>query len=201
MHKELDGHAELACILSDDWISHPSSILDVELSKLSIASTSNYEHIPKPSFRVYTSQTPVGACQPSCKCKCHQVSPRPLPHHLRRTFRSLFPKVQGDEHMMRRCSRLECRKSNARLGQIFFVLRSVFLSKAIRLSTMARGLQLKIQVKTYRVIRECSEVIRYVQVGNLEGLKRVISYGQATPNDMGEDGWSLLHVKGVRSCR
>ena len=75
------------------------------------------------------------------------------------------------------------------------VIRSRFLNRAILVSVMARGLKFNVGVKTYPIVRESSEVIRFVQLGNLDGLKRIIASRQATPNDSGEDGWTLLHVK------
>jgi hypothetical protein len=199
--KEMGGHAELACIVSGRWSFHSSTPLHNDLSKLYISTPPGDTSFRKSSFRFSTSRMAPGACQSSCKCKCHNALPRQLPANLRRTFRKLFPKTKENEHFVRRCSRLDCRQSNARLGQVAVVLRSNLLNTAILLCVMARSLRFKIQVKKYPIVRESSEIIRYVQLGDLDGLQRIISSGKGTPNDMGEDGWSLLHVRNIRNRR
>jgi hypothetical protein len=63
------------------------------------------------------------------------------------------------------------------------------------ISTISRGLKIKAHLNVYRIIRESSEIMRYIQLNNIDGVKRMILGGQAHPNDMGEDGWTLLHVR------
>ena len=63
------------------------------------------------------------------------------------------------------------------------------------ISTISRGLKIKAHLKVYRIVRESSEIMRYIQLDNIDGVKRMIREGQAHPDDMGDDGWSLLHVR------
>jgi hypothetical protein len=63
------------------------------------------------------------------------------------------------------------------------------------ISTISRGLKIIGHLNVYRIIRESSEIMRYIQLGKIAGVKRLIRGGQAHPDDMSEDGWSLLHVR------
>ena len=69
------------------------------------------------------------------------------------------------------------------------------------ISTISRGLKMKAHLNVYRIVRQNSEIIRYIQLDNVDGVKRMILGGQAHPDDICEDGWSLLHVRiHLRCC-
>jgi hypothetical protein len=111
----------------------------------------------------------------NCRCECHS------------RFRNrllVFP---------HRCSNFECcvRKSRSRK---ILAISPRWLQNIIRVSMVARGQKFNNYPKTRKQIREGSESNMYAKTGNLEGLKRLIENGLATPCDTTPDNWTLLHV-------
>jgi hypothetical protein len=190
---DLKGCAELACLAPSLQESNTAS---EDNRRTEIRSQPSGKGQNEKLLRINGSliRVPAGSCQPNCKCRCHASPPKQCPEGLRRRFRQLFPNAKDDPALVLRCSRLECRKRTTRQGRIL-VLCSIFVHRAIMLSTISRGLKIKPHLKFYRTVRQSSEIIRHIQLANLDGVKRMILDGQAHPDDIGEDGWSLLHVR------
>jgi hypothetical protein len=188
LQKEWKGGVELVCI------SNPSSNLEESPTNYSILGMHGGEKYSVNSFRASARRIPAGTCRQGCKCKCHKTRPRECPSKFERTVKAVFPRAAGISYMVRRCSQLECRKRSAFQGYVTLVLRSYFLNIAILISMVTRGLKFNVKIKSYPIVRESSEVVRFVQLGNVDGLKRIISCHQASPNSTSEDGWTLLHV-------
>lgn len=148
--------------------------------------------------RVFTSRVPNG--HGNVSCKCHTVAIHPCSDLFRRAFRRFFPSLRGEPCLARRCSKLGCSKSNSSRKQHTVVLRSIFLTRAILLSVTSRCLKVRLFFKTYPLVSETSEVVIYANCGDFERLKRCIITGKATPCDIGQDGWSILHVRIFQSC-
>lgn len=58
----------------------------------------------------------------------------------------------------------------------------------------ANSVKVRYDLKTFRMVPEGSDAMRYVKHGNLEKLKGCIESGEATIWDTAPDGWSLLNV-------
>ena len=58
----------------------------------------------------------------------------------------------------------------------------------------SKSIKIRYDLKTFRMVSEGSDAMRYVKYGNLEKLKMCIESGEATLWDTAPDGWSLLHV-------
>lgn len=111
----------------------------------------------------------------NCRCECHsRVQNRLL----------VFP---------HRCDNFECcaRKSRSRK---FLAISPRWLQNIVKISIVARGQNFNNSPKTRKQIREGSEANTYAKTGNVEGLKRLIENGLATPCDTTSDNWTLLHV-------
>ena len=190
---ELDRRAELACLPPNlqecDTVSE-----DNGLAKIRRLSSGGDHNEKFPRINVSLIRVPPGPCQAKCKCQCHVSRPKQCPQGLRQRFRQLFPNAKVDPALVPRCSRLECRKNTTRQGRIL-VLCSGFVHRAIMISTISRGLKIKSHLKFYRTVRQSSEIIRYIQLADFDGVKRMILGRQAHPDDIGDDGWSLLHVR------
>lgn len=55
--------------------------------------------------------------------------------------------------------------------------------------------QLFPSIATYPIIPWGSSVFQYIINGDVESLRSAFIEGRASPNDQGENGWTLLHVK------
>lgn len=58
----------------------------------------------------------------------------------------------------------------------------------------SKSIKVRYDLKTFRMVSEGSDAMRYVKYGNLDKLKMCIESGEATLWDTAPDGWSLLHV-------
>lgn len=192
-NNDLNGCAELSCLAPSLQGSNAAS---EEIGRTEVHSQSSGKGQGEKLLSINRSliRVPARPCQANCKCRCHASPPKQCPEGLRRRFRQLFPNAKDDPTLVLRCSRLECRKETTRQGRVL-VICSIFVHWAIVLSTISRGLKIKPHLKFYRTVRQSSEIIRHIQLNNLDGVKRMILNGQAHPDDIGEDGWSLLHVK------
>ena len=150
----------------------------------------------RPKFvKSYTStRIPRGRCENGCKCMCHKTSMFPLPFNFRRAFRRLFPSIADDPVLVRRCTAADCRALQSGLRRVFVVVHKAFVSRAIVLAAISRGLRIKLQIKNYPLVPATSDVFRFADIGNLDGMKKLFNAGLATPRDIAPDGWTLLHV-------
>jgi hypothetical protein len=140
-------------------------------------------------------------CPQNCGCACHKVSLHPIPFSFRRALKRMFPRLVDDPVLVRRCTKSKCSGFHARQTGVVVVLHAAFVSRAVILSAMSRGLRLKVHIKSYPVVSETSDIIQYAQQGNVGGMRRLFRTDRATPCDISQsDGWSVLHVR-FSSCR
>jgi hypothetical protein len=141
-----------------------------------------------------TFRIPPGRCEKGCRCKCHKASMFPLPSSFCRAFRRAFPSIINDPVLVRRCTRADCRALQSGLRRLFVVVHKAFVSRAIVLAAISRGLRIKLQIKSYPLVSVTSDIMRFAHGNNLNGMRRLFSAGLATPRDTAPDGWTLLHV-------
>ncbi|GFF47448.1 ankyrin [Aspergillus udagawae] len=118
---------------------------------------------------------PERPCPQGCKCACHEVAHKEFPSQFRQKFKRLFPRFADSP--------------------------VAFPRKAYELSVVSRAWKLKVQVHSYPVVPETSDVIQFAQTGSVEGLKMLKDSGRATLREMAEDGWTLLHYAAYYSHR
>jgi ankyrin repeat protein len=58
----------------------------------------------------------------------------------------------------------------------------------------SKSVKVRYDLKTYRMVSEGCDAMRYIKYGDLENLKGCIDRGEATLQDTAPDGWSLLHT-------
>ncbi|KAF2475797.1 ankyrin [Lindgomyces ingoldianus] len=121
------------------------------------------------------------ACRYNCYCICHTQDVTKLRQGLGKRANA---KV--------RCSVPDC-LSNATVEEKYAIQSKSFL-KTLSKAIFSKSINVRHELKTYRMVPEGSEAMRYVKHGNLGKLKACIESGQATIWDTAPDGWSLLHT-------
>jgi hypothetical protein len=139
---------------------------------------------------------PKGKCSPDCKCSCHNPSKLTVGRMFNRSFKKLFPWVAGDPFFVQKCNLLDCRATEVLHRQVLVVVHAAFVCRAIVLAARSRGLRIKIEIESYIIVPETSEIITAAQTGNLDVIRKNIRKHGALVNATSEDGWSLLHVSG-----
>lgn len=193
MNETLEGDLELAAPTGKtfrSWRTAGHPLMDNGNSR----EEAKFANRPKFVKSYATTRIPRGRCENGCKCRCHKTSLFPLPFNFCRAFRRLFPSIVDDPVLVRRCTKADCRALQSSLRRVFVVVHKAFVSRAIVLAAISRGLRIKLQIKSYPLVPETSDVMRFAQVGNLDGMQRLFSAGLATARDTALDGWTLLHV-------
>lgn len=147
-----------------------------------VSSTSSEQARPKPRWGDSCTKAPTirKACRYDCICKCHEQSTTTK----KRLSRSSSNQPSCTDP---RCHAVISSETSTELPSKFFhrVLSQVMSSKSIKI---------RYDLKTFRMVSEGSDALRYVKHGNLDKLKMCIESGEATLWDTAPDGWSLLHV-------
>lgn len=123
------------------------------------------------------------SCRYNCRCKCHE-STTDEARAQRRFGRGKTRAVQ--------CSDSKCLSypsSTEQASQYSSLFRET-LSQVMS----SKSVEVRPDLKTFRMVPEGSDAMRYVKHGNLDRLKLCIESGEATIWDTAPDGWSLLHV-------
>ena len=159
------------------------------------ASLAGRQRFAGASLRRTACDIPQGSCSHECKCSCHKAASYPIPFVFRRALKKMFPKFVDDPVLIRRCNTPKCRGLRAKERGVLWVLHSAFISRAVVLSAISRGLRFTLHLKTYPVVAETSNMIQFAVKGNVEGMKGLILSKGGTPCDTSRlDGWSALHV-------
>jgi hypothetical protein len=122
------------------------------------------------------------SCRYDCRCNCHEQnndskSPRRLGRLKNRTVPCSDAKCEGN---------LASTEQTSQYSSLFRETLSQVMS--------SRTVQVRPDLKTFRMVPEGSDAMRHVKHGNLDKLKLCIESGEATVWDTAPDGWSLLHV-------
>ncbi|CAM6000583.1 unnamed protein product [Sphagnum balticum] len=151
------------------------------------------------SVRITRSSIPRGRCPQNCGCACHKLSLFPIPLNFRRALKRLFPRLVDDPVLVRRCTTLNCKGLRARQRSLVCVMHSAFINKAVVLSSISRGMKLRLQVKSYPVVPGTSDIIQFAMQDNVEGMRELFRAKKATSRDTSQnDGWSALHVSHIQ---
>lgn len=123
------------------------------------------------------------SCRYDCRCDCHDSTENAKSQ--RRFGRSKF--------RSRPCSDSRCEgdaTSTEQASQYSNLFRETLSSVM-----SSRSVNVRTDLKTFRMVPEGSDAMRHVKHGNLDKLKLCIESGEATIFDTAPDGWSLLHVR------
>ncbi|KAI9765784.1 MAG: hypothetical protein M1839_005384 [Geoglossum umbratile] len=136
------------------------------------------------------------ACRSDCSCKCHTTASYRWPDSLSLVTGNTHLNFIGQPKFIRRCSRHDCRKAKVWSGELIHVFPSWLLKKMISVSMISHGFKRTFHIKTFTVVNETSDVVRYTCRGDIVGLQILFSQRLAEPNAVGSDGWTLLHNAG-----
>ncbi|KAI1177125.1 ankyrin [Nemania sp. FL0916] len=125
------------------------------------------------------------SCHYSCHCHCHE-EPAGKPQ---RPFTGLR---RGARDHQSKCTDATCTGNGTSESIEKEYSRS--FRKVLFSAMSAKSVDVRFDLKTFRMVPEGSDPMRYVKHGNLEKLKRCIESGEATIWDTAPDGWSLLHT-------
>jgi hypothetical protein len=196
---EMGGRTELV-------LSQASTSASYQLLKPT-ASNSSHDTTPPPTYadvqadegyeeeivrdpEEKTSNEPC--CDQNCRCVCHTTE-KAVPDGLV-ARRAPFPCIIA--RFAQACTKRGCKKRKRRSKGTFTISPEV-LNEALGVRLLSKGFNRLFFLKSYNKISESSDQIRYVTSGNLQGLAMLVQTNQATINDCGDDGWSLLHVRNV----
>jgi ankyrin repeat protein len=121
-----------------------------------------------------------------CTCQCHNEKYKAL----RSQLEVLLPPILSN--ITSRCTNFECcarRRSREKI-----IVTPNWLNKFGRFSATARKPVLRNSLILREVLTEGCDANRYAKTGNVEGLRRLIADGVATPSATTPDGWTLLHA-------
>lgn len=156
--------------------------------------TSLSKGVMRMSMKSSLTVLPKAKCLTTCRCRCHETSKYPLPFKFKKLFKRLFFNTQNEVVLVSKCSISRCRAERSIYRRIFVVVNSAIISKVVILAAISRGLIPKLDIKSYPVVQESSDIVQSAQTGNLELMKKLIYSNKATVNDVCSDGWSILHV-------
>lgn len=127
------------------------------------------------------------SCHYNCHCQCHEMAAEQPKRRL----------TSGSKSRRLQCTDPTC------VGNEFSEAAAEEYSRSFRkvmtFFMSAKNVDVRYNLKTFRMIPEGSDAMRYVKHGNLEKLKGCIESGEATIWDTAPDGWSLLHASCVFS--
>lgn len=122
------------------------------------------------------------SCRYDCYCACHEKQPE----KTQRRF-------SGSKNRKPACTEPTC-VSNLTIDDQYVDYSKRF-RKAVSQAMSSKGVNIRHDMKTFRLVLEGSDAMRHVKHGNLEKLRACIESGEATIWDTAPDGWSLLHVR------
>lgn len=121
------------------------------------------------------------ACCYNCHCACHEkTTDRPQ----RRSGRLKTQQIECTDPIC-----LENKTVSDNCKQYSSLFRS-----ALSRVTSTKAIRVRYDLKSFRMVPNGSNAVRYVNHGNLPKLRECIESGEATIWDTTLDGWSLLHV-------
>ncbi|KAI0531921.1 ankyrin [Xylaria digitata] len=125
------------------------------------------------------------SCHYSCHCRCHED---PVAKPRRHFMGSRI----GSRNYKPKCTDSACMGNEALEDATEQYSHS--FRKILANVMSAKSVEVRCDLKTFRMVPEYSDSMRYVKHGNLEKLKGCIESGEATIWDTAPDGWSLLHA-------
>ncbi|KAI1748630.1 ankyrin repeat protein [Xylaria castorea] len=125
------------------------------------------------------------SCQYNCHCQCHEEPAAKPP-------RRFIGSQGGSKNRKSRCTDPACMGNEALEDTAEQHSRS--FRKVLSSVMSAKSVEVRYDLRTFRMVPEGSDPMRYVKHGNLDKLKACIESGEATIWDTAPDGWSFLHA-------
>ncbi|KAK3324477.1 ankyrin repeat protein [Cercophora scortea] len=167
----------LCRLSSSETMASSVSSLDIptrEGSPLSSTACTPSEHTIPPAPVVRQ------ACRFDCYCSCHA--------------RSLEKSPLKKKSREQDCSDPACSGAEAIAVDESVKTRFSKLRHGLAQVLSSRSIRVRYNLKTYRIISEGCDAIRYIKYGDIDNFKATLVSGDATLWDTAPDGWSLLHT-------
>ncbi len=186
-------------------VSMPVSAPDIPISEICEAFTEDKHHgqtsqraslVPrtlKPLTKSDLKRTLQ--CENPCACCCHDTRlTRATPYWGSSWFGNLYLPRSFFHRSFASCNVQTCRRTHksCQLAKIKFFFPSWFLSVEMKIRLEAFPVHFYLQ--TPRRVPNMSPIFRCVVRMDIEGVRKLLVSGEASVNDVNEEGWGVLHV-------
>lgn len=159
---------------------------------------------PKAVARQHASHR-MGRCPPACSCICHKP--------VKINSSSLISSIVGMLHVKYRelpalaaiCNERACRRQMNGYASLTYMFPPWLLHRMVSI-TFSPRIGLHMVLRAPRIVADDAQILRCATVGDIEGIKALISEGLASPGDVGASyGMTALHIafvkKDIDLCR
>lgn len=136
-------------------------------------------------------------CRPSCPCACHTQKRSATPSFVKQALGQLFVGYAGLPVLGNKCDSLTCERGQIPSINVEYWFPLGFCwSQIIRLQLAYQtNIGPSFQLSTLRRVPDSAQCVSFALNGNIDGLKRLLSQGLASPRDVSSTrGYSLLRV-------
>ena len=147
----------------------------------------------------------TGRCLPACSCVCHKP--------VKINSSALVSGIVGMLHVKYRelpalaamCNERACRRQMNGYASLTYMFPPWLLHRMVSI-TFSPRIGLHMVLRAPRIVADDAQILRCATVGDIEGIKELISEGLASPGDVGASyGMTALHIafvkKDVDLCR
>ncbi|KAG8159243.1 hypothetical protein KVR01_010904 [Diaporthe batatas] len=135
------------------------------------------------------------SCRPKCPCACHTQQRSVSPSFMKQALGQLFVGYAGLPVLGNKCDALTCERSQIPSINVEYWFPLGFCwSQIIRLQfAYQTNIGPSFQISTLRRVPDSAQSVSFSLSGNIDGLKRLLSQGLASPRDVSSTrGYSLL---------
>ena len=154
------------------------------------------------SIRAHIPTAKWHNCLAHCRCACHQERRFTSPFLLHNALGTLFLGYSGYPlNTLEHCTEIGCQARGALKMSINYFFPAWFLTRVLTMSLINTSCnEIQASLKITRVVPLGAEVFRLSRLNDVDGLKRLFSWGLATPNDvMYQAGFNPLYVRCILS--
>jgi hypothetical protein len=172
---------------------------NTSLASIHYPSTSQPVAHPSSESSIFINAT-VGhnRCRLMCPCQCHTPLLYTTPSILRNILGSWFMMLSNITALtMRQCDYHRCYKTKESKLSLAYYFPTWFLPRAVSLVGSWKNLSgagANIAIRMPRIQPDDTAFFRYLETGNLEGVRSLLSSGHASPFDVNPEGRTSLWV-------
>lgn len=135
----------------------------------------------------------TSGCPRWCSCMCHKPSRLQSPRLLNQVLGAVSVGYRGVPFLSSPCNEKMCRPKTKSITNITYQFPAWFLANSISMIITSSTAGPALSLRTWRVLPSTSDVFRFAQSGDLDGIKKLFSKGQASIYDVDGCHWSILH--------
>jgi hypothetical protein len=139
---------------------------------------------------------PKFTCDSECYCDCHQTKQARSPQVLDKLLGALFIGYTSLPLLRPSCNVSACHRQKSQGLKLTWYFPTWFVKRMIAFTYMHKpGNGLQVSLKVARIVDNGAPIFALTQLGDLNGIKALLTQQQASPLDAGHlDGWTPLHV-------